>query len=141
MQRRKSCGIVPVYQGDTRTEFLIIHQTNDIWGFPKGGEEAGESEVDTARRELAEETNITDVEFLANTKIYERYDAIYPDGQSYHKEVAYFVGIVSNQAVTLQEEEVQDYAWLPYEEALERLTFENTQKVLRQAYAALKERQ
>ena len=44
-------------------EFLLLHHTVGHWDFPKGNIEAGEDELETARREIFEETGIQDVEF------------------------------------------------------------------------------
>jgi hypothetical protein len=49
---RKSCGVIPFRRNGGGTEYLILLQTNNCWSFPKGHMEAGESEEETALREL-----------------------------------------------------------------------------------------
>lgn len=44
------------------------------WQFPQGGIEEGEDLLKAARRELAEETSITDVEFVAEHPEWLKYD-------------------------------------------------------------------
>lgn len=51
-----SCGIILV---NKKSEILLIHATNqEHWDIPKGTKLPGESEVQTAIRELKEETSI-----------------------------------------------------------------------------------
>jgi len=49
-------------------EYLLLNYTAGHWDFPKGNIETGEDEIDTARREIREETGIDDVEFLKDFK-------------------------------------------------------------------------
>jgi ADP-ribose pyrophosphatase YjhB (NUDIX family) len=53
----KSCGCIII----ENRKVLLIKQTSGIWGFPKGHVEHDETEEETAKREVKEETNI-DVE-------------------------------------------------------------------------------
>ena len=63
----KSCGVV-LFNSD---RFLLLQHNNEVsgadghWDFPKGHVESGEEEIDTALRELKEETNIEDVNIHA----------------------------------------------------------------------------
>ena len=65
----KSCGIIPFRRIGKNVEFLLLHSAmvrnpQAVWEFPKGSVEAGESEHETALRELREETHLTDVKLL-----------------------------------------------------------------------------
>lgn len=56
-QRNISAAVI--YFDAASKKFLIVHPTNDdTWNLPKGGVEVGETEVQAAIRELAEETTI-----------------------------------------------------------------------------------
>ena len=57
MKYEKSCGAV-IFDND---KVLVIQQVAGHWGFPKGHVEQGETELETAKREIKEETNL-DVE-------------------------------------------------------------------------------
>ena len=58
IRHEKSCGaVVFTMVGDT-LKYLLVHSVNGFWGFPKGHVEAGESEYDTAKREIREETGV-----------------------------------------------------------------------------------
>ena len=61
MKKEKSCGAVVIKKENDGIKFLIIRQHDDCWHFPKGHVEEGETEEETAIREIKEETNI-DVE-------------------------------------------------------------------------------
>ena len=54
MKHEKSCGCIIIED----KKVLLIKQTNGIWGFPKGHVEKNETELQTAEREVKEETNI-----------------------------------------------------------------------------------
>ena len=57
---RKSCGVIPYRTMNGKTEVLIVYQQfSQCWSLPKGHMEAGETEAETALRELWEETGLT----------------------------------------------------------------------------------
>ena len=57
---RKSCGVIPWRKAEGRNEYLLLLQRGSrTWSFPKGHMEAGETEQDTAQRELREEIGLT----------------------------------------------------------------------------------
>ena len=64
----KSCGII-LFHSD---EFLVIQhptESNDVkghWDFPKGHVEDNETELETATRELQEETGIDNFKLIDN---------------------------------------------------------------------------
>jgi len=58
LPRVKSCGAV-VYRENAQVKYLLLHYGGAHWDFVKGEMEEDESEEETARRELEEETGIT----------------------------------------------------------------------------------
>ena len=88
-------------------EFLILLQTNSCWSFPKGHMEAGETEVQTALRELHEETGLT-ADLVPGMRAVSEYD-IPPLTR---KQVVLFPGEVRGDVVP-QAKEVQTYRWVP----------------------------
>jgi bis(5'-nucleosidyl)-tetraphosphatase len=57
-----SAGIIPIREIDGQTRFLLLRCFR-YWDFPKGECAPGEDPLDTAHREIAEETGITDLYF------------------------------------------------------------------------------
>ena len=63
MDYEKSCGYVVYKLENNRILYLVLQSLNGEWGFPKGHVEKDESEIETANRELFEETNLI-VEYI-----------------------------------------------------------------------------
>ena len=58
MKFEKSCGAIIVRKNDDTFETLLIKMVKGHWSFPKGHVENDETEVETALREIKEETNL-----------------------------------------------------------------------------------
>ncbi len=123
-------GIIPVLSDNKRCRFLLIRHNAGHWAFPKGHAEKGESDVEAAVREFVEETGIKDYTILENVGFEEHYSYTF-EGQVVDKRVKYFLGVVGNPAVTVQEEEISDYRWAEFDEALELITFNECRELFR----------
>lgn len=131
MEHEKSCGAV-VFRVGNGTEYLLLHYEAGHWDFVKGHVEKGESEEETVRRETLEETGLKSTTFLSDFR--ERIDYFYRRrGRTVSKEVIfYLVRNEGEEQVKISGEHV-GYEWLPYREALERLTYRNAKETLRKA--------
>ncbi len=129
MKYEKSCGAV-IFDGD---KVLVIQQVKGHWGFPKGHVENGETEVETAMREIKEETNI-DVEINENYRYIERYS---PE-ENVEKDVVFFVAKKIGGEIKVQEEEVKATEWLSPREAVERVTYASSKKIMNDVIKDLK---
>lgn len=59
MFHEKSCGAIVYRRFHGNIEILLIkHINSGHWSFPKGHVENGETEMETAKREIMEETSI-----------------------------------------------------------------------------------
>ncbi len=125
-----SFGVIPIHEQDGERRFLLVHHRKGHWGFPKGHVEPEESPSETALRELAEETGVTDCRLLGDEVFIERYTFISKKGQQVDKAVTFFIGLVDDPAVTVQPQEVQDHAWLTADQARDRLTFHEARELL-----------
>ncbi|MEX2008522.1 MAG: NUDIX domain-containing protein [Candidatus Spechtbacterales bacterium] len=142
--QEQSFGVIPVLQEGDALLFLLVQHAyrsgknkhHGHWAFPKGHAENGEDALAAARRELEEETGIVKTHLLKEPRFQERYH-FQQEGDTIAKTVTYFIGLVSDGTVHPQEEEVQDFAWLPYEQALRRLTFKEGRRMLEEAHAYL----
>jgi len=121
MKYEKSCGAV-IFDGD---KILVIQQVKGHWGFPKGHVEEGETEVETAIREIKEETNL-DVEIDETHRYVEHYS---PE-EGIEKDVVFFIAKKTGGEVKVQEEEVKETQWLLPNEAMDRLTYDTSKNIL-----------
>lgn len=122
-------GIIPILQKDGKSEFLLIQHHAGHWGFPKGHADPGEDALQAACREFAEETGISDYLVLDNVAFSEQY-VFTRDGQRFDKTVVYYPALVTTASVSCQADEIQNYAWLEFEPAIARLSFDGAKRVL-----------
>ncbi len=132
-------GIVPIYSHHNSYQFLLIQHLAGHWGFPKGHADPGEGAVQAACREFVEETGISAYTLHADVAFSEQYDYT-RDGKPFHKTVVYYPAIVAAKTVACQPEEIRDYAWLDYDAAIARLSFEGAKRVLMEVKRYLEER-
>lgn len=133
MDIEKSCGAVVYRKTVTGIEVLAVKsRTNGDWGLPKGHVEDGESEEETARREVFEETGL---EITLKKGFRTTVEYTMPNGIA--KKVVYFIGEATGQDVTIQQEEIQEYRWLKYNDMLSLMTYENIREVLMKANSFL----
>ena len=130
-KQEKSCGAV-VYN-PKKHSFLIIKMLNGNWGFPKGHTEDQETDIQTAIREVTEETGIN-VEILDGFKKSIKYIP-FPEVL---KEVIFFIGITEEEKVTIDKDEIEDYMWCSYEEALKMITYKPQRDVMESSLQFIK---
>ncbi|MEM3030141.1 MAG: bis(5'-nucleosyl)-tetraphosphatase [Candidatus Micrarchaeia archaeon] len=116
--------------------YLILHYEEGHWDFPKGKIEKGESVEETARREIAEETGITDVEFVPGFREKLKY-FFRREGKTVAKTVYFQLAETKQKEVKLSFEHI-GFEWLPFKKALEKLTFENAKRLLEKSNSFLK---
>ena len=120
LKKVKACGCVII----ENNRVLLIQQTKGHWGFPKGHMEDGETELQTAIREVKEETNL-DVEVDAN----KRYTIRYITNKNKDKEVVFFVAKKIGGSEKYQESEIKAMEWMTFEDALKTITHNNTKEL------------
>ena len=126
----KSCGVIGYRTGAHGERlYLIIRSVGGDYGFPKGHTESDEKETDTALRELLEETGISAV-------LHEgiRFEAVYTiPKRNISKTVVYFVGECLSEEPIIQESEISEARFIPYNDALSLLSFDNIKEILKKA--------
>lgn len=132
-----SYGVIPIIKTDTGWNVFLINQfsrigNNSYWIFPKGHPEGNETPVETAIRELKEETSITADKILSEPTFSLKYSFVF-DGIKINKTVTFFIGIVSTRYFKVDEEEVGEGGWYPLEEVDKRLDYKDTKKVFKKA--------
>lgn len=128
MKTEKSCGAVVFTKEGEKIKYVIIHSVSGAYGFPKGHAEHGESEVETALREVHEETGVC-VRLLDGFRMEDSYS--FKRGSSVTiKHVVYFLAEYENQPLVIQEDELNGVELLSYEDALSTLRFDGIRKIL-----------
>ncbi|MDQ5983149.1 MAG: NUDIX domain-containing protein [Eubacteriales bacterium SKADARSKE-1] len=117
----KSCGAIIFKIKNNQRYFLLVKNKNGKnWGFPKGHIEVGETEEQTAIREIKEETNL-DVTILNGFRKKSFYR---PFGKT-RKKVVIFLAQSSQDHVKKQNSEIEGYKWLKEDEVLKYLRYPN----------------
>jgi 8-oxo-dGTP pyrophosphatase MutT (NUDIX family) len=131
MIKVESFGIVPfVCEKGTWKVLLILHREGNHWGFPKGKANRDETPLESATRELKEETGLSVTEVLRSQPMVEQYQ-FRRKKQFIIKTVQYFPAFVEG-SLCLQEEEIRDAKWMAIPEALRQLTFAEARHILQE---------
>ena len=124
MRTEKSCGAV-VFR-TIEDKLLIRHVNGGHWAFPKGHVEKGETEEQTALRQILDETGLA-------VELDNRYRQVvsYSPKKDVVKNVVYFVATASSDAATVaQEEEISQIVWVDMHKAADYVSFDTDKKVL-----------
>ena len=130
MKLQFSAGIIVYRMKNNLREYLLLQYLHGHWDLPKGKIEKAESKREAALRELKEETNIS-------AQIQDGFEEqlsyfFKQNGELIKKTVYFFVGLAEGDTITLSNEHI-GYEWLPYEKAIERLSFDNAKEVVARA--------
>ncbi len=134
MKTEKSCGAIVFTEETGQVRYCVIRQSNGNHGFPKGHMEQGETEQETALREILEEVGLR-VKLIEGFRE-ELYYSL-PHRPGYTKNTVYFLAEYAGQTPCCQPEEVSEVACLSYEQAMATLTFPDLKGVLEKADAYL----
>ena len=129
LKKEKSCGCIII----NKDKVLLIKHNKGHWDFPKGHVEKGETEIQTAKREVKEETNL-DVEIDEKS----RYVVQYITDLNTDKQVVYFLAKNTSSNIIPQEAEVQEIKWVLLEDAENIITYDTSKKLIRKVIEDLK---
>ena len=131
-QRETSAGGVVYRLHEGGALFLLIKDSYQNWGFPKGHLESGERAEDAALREVREETGIDDLAMRGQIETIDWYFRF--RGQLIHK-VCHFYLMETSQATTnpQQAEGITACRWVSYDDARAAISYANARKVLGRA--------
>ena len=125
----KSCGAIVIHKSGDRYKILLVRNHNGRnYSVPKGHVEMGETEEETAVREVREETGL-DVRIIPSF----REVADYCPFGKIRKRVVFFMAQTMSDKVHIQEEEIDSYIWVNLDEAHHRCTYDNDLRVIRKA--------
>jgi bis(5'-nucleosidyl)-tetraphosphatase len=111
--------------------YLILNYSYGHWDFPKGNVEIGETEIDTIKREVMEETGIVDIKLIEGFRQQISYK-YRKKSKLVHKTVIYYLAETKSNKVVLSFVHF-NFAFLKFDDALNKLSFENSKKVLKNA--------
>ncbi len=133
-------GFIPFYKDEHELKVFLIHQYGSggdtLWTFPKGRGEEGETPIQTALRELKEETGLEIDSYDESKKVSTSYSFV-RRGEQIEKTSTYYLGFVKNPQFVIQEAEVKEAGWFTIEEARVQLTFPDYKKLLDEALRLL----
>lgn len=124
--------------------FLLVYsKRNSEWGFPKGHVDINETELETAKREIKEETGIINIEFEKGFRCIDTYKIKgtleTTKNRIIDKNVIYYLARTNSNFVGCCDEEISEGKWLKYEQAVSCLKYDNQKKLLEKAYMFIKE--
>lgn len=119
---RRSAGIVPYRMGDEGPEFLLLFNLFfEHWQFPRGGVRKGESDLDCALRELAEETQLSIRQLHEECRSELNYMSLIRQHEI-DRIIVYYLAEVGEGDVVLADENHCEYRWENAQRTWELLT-------------------
>ena len=135
MEYEKSCGAVVFRKSHGNVEILLIkHLNGGYWSFPKGHVEAGETEEQTAEREVKEETNI---DIIIDNSF--REVVTYSPKKDTMKDVIYFLARAKSYDTLPRPGEIAQVKWVEIDLAHSVLTYDNDKQLINKAKPIIKE--
>ncbi len=105
-------------------EVALVKNGPSFWGFPKGHLDQGEEVIAAARREIEEETGLTELELLGDLGWYERYRGT-PTGEddiAERKKIHMFLFRTTQTKLAPIDTSNPEARWVPPHDVVELLT-------------------
>jgi 8-oxo-dGTP pyrophosphatase MutT (NUDIX family) len=140
MVKETSCGAVVYKIENANPVFLLVKSVKSgKWGLPKGHMEKGETEKETAVREIFEETGVKQLKFDDNFRQEDIYiidnEETTKLGHKIEKHVVYFFALLAgNENLEYDKKEISESRWVNFQKAKELLLFHNLKEILSLAY-------
>ena len=137
MNYEYSCGAVVFTRIGGEPHYLLVRAKNQPagrHGFPKGHMEPGETEEQTALREIYEEVGLR-VRLLSGFRAVTEYQL--PNPPDTRKRVVFFLAEYDGQEPVAQESELAAITLAPWPQALELTEFADSKRILTEAHEFL----
>ena len=131
MITEKSCGAVVF----TKENGHIKYAKEGFYGFPKGRMEGIETEIQTALREITEETGLS-VDIVGGFRTEDSHP-FNRNGETRIKHIVYFLAEYSNQTPIAQETELSSIDLMDFDTAISAFQFDSSKRILTEAHAFL----
>lgn len=131
MTLEQSCGAVVFTRRNGQILYIVVVEQPGHCSFPKGHMEGNETPLETARREILEETGLQP-RFIEGFCQQEEYDLSEKPGS--RKRVTYFLAEFGDETPIPRPGEIADILLLPYEDACPLFTRGNTRQILTAAH-------
>ena len=165
MKTESSAGAV-IFKKNKETKYLLLKHEMGHWDFPKGNIEKGETDEDTIKREIKEETGIDDIKIIKDFKEKIHYfymseiatrkfhalagskrvisehaqkPAVFDKlkGELISKDVVFHLAETKTSKINLSFEHMSS-KWASFEEAMKELTYKNAKEILKKTDEFLK---
>ena len=138
MPIERSAGAIIFRREGPKILYLLLHYPaashrtkKDYWDFPKGHVEKGEKLEEAAKREIEEETGLTEINFIEGFKETIKYFFNWK-GKKVLKFVTFYLVEAKEKKIKISQEHI-GFKWLTFEKVIETLTFKNAKEVLEKA--------
>lgn len=138
MPYEKSAGAVIFKILRGKPQYLLLQHSKEYWNFPKGIVERGEDEIEAARREVVEETGLSNLTLMPKFRVRDHYLFRRKAERQGHvsgwtvKDVFFYLARARGNRVRISSEH-SGYAWLSYEDAMKLLKYKGIRNVLMRA--------
>ena len=141
MPREKSAGAIIYRLENEVPHYLVLRYIPGHWEFARGHVEQGETEEETVRREIKEETGISDLKIIPGFREYTKFFfrktyGLKPEQKKtapwVFKLVIYYLAKTRTKEIKLSKENT-DFLWLPIKDAIKRTTHKNAKALLKKA--------
>jgi 8-oxo-dGTP pyrophosphatase MutT (NUDIX family) len=130
MKKETSCGCIII---DNDKVLLVFEEGRNFWGFPKGHMEEGETELETALREVKEEVGL---DVTIDTS--KRYILNYNINNKIDKTTILYLAKPLTSNVKKQDSEIKDAKWVSLDQVVDTLTFDNWKEMFKEVLIDLK---
>ena len=136
VQEETSAGGVVFRRAGAQTLWLIIRDSYENWGFPKGHLHKGEEPETAALREVGEETGLAALELRSHIALIDWHFRF--RGKLIHKFCHFFlIETVESDTRPQQAEGITACRWVSFDEASRLVSYANAKDVLKRARALL----
>ncbi|MBQ2510255.1 MAG: NUDIX domain-containing protein [Erysipelotrichaceae bacterium] len=120
-----SCGAVLYRRNRDQIEYLLVRDRHRNYSFPKGHMNKGEKSLECAVREVREEVGVK-----IDPDPWFAYLISYPLNEDTEKDVTYYLADIAEQEPFINDGEIREILFLPYEQAYEKITFDQLKEIL-----------